>query len=69
MAEFLHIDETYIKVAGRWIYLYRTIKGGEEFLARNSFLVRLVRHGGRPRRLDGAIACRIPEHPELDNAS
>jgi len=66
-----HVDETYIKVRGRWMYLYRAIDGVgdtvEFFLSANRhrpsakcFLhMALVRHG-RPQRIviDGSQANR-----------
>jgi IS6 family transposase len=53
------VDETYVKVAGRWVYLYRAIdqfgqvidvlaSEKRDLAATRRFFTRALRHGSRP---------------------
>ncbi len=66
-----HIDETYIKVGGRWMYLYRAIDSNGDTVefwfserrnlaAAKRFLRRALQRHGRPERIviDGSQANR-----------
>src|SRR5919112_45914 len=57
-----HIDETYIKVRGRWMYLYRAIDSNgdtvefwfserRDLLAAKRFLRKMLKRNGRPGRI------------------
>lgn len=57
-----HIDEAYIRVRGRWMYLYRAIDSNGDtiefwfserrnFTAAKRFLRRALKHHGRPERI------------------
>jgi transposase-like protein len=57
-----HVDETYIKVRGRWMYLYRAVdsNGGtvefwfserRDLLAAKRFLRKALKRHGRPERI------------------
>jgi transposase-like protein len=57
-----HIDETYIKVRGRWMYLYRAIDSNgdtvefwfsqrRDLLAAKQFLRKALKRHGRPERI------------------
>jgi transposase-like protein len=56
-----HLDETYIKVRGRWMYLYRAIDSNGDAVefwfierrnqdAANRFLRKVLKQHGRPER-------------------
>jgi transposase-like protein len=57
-----HVDETYIKVRGRWMYLYRAIDSNGDTVefwfserrnlaAAKQFLSKALKHHGRPERI------------------
>jgi len=69
-----HIDETYIKVCGRWMYLYRAIDGNGDtvefwfserrnLIAAKRFLRKALKRHGRPERIviDGSQTNRIEQ--------
>ena len=62
-----HVDETYIKIRGRWVYLYRAIdsagaavefhlSGNRDLLAAKRFIRKAMKRHGRPDRvvIDGS---------------
>jgi transposase-like protein len=66
-----HVDETYVKVRGRWMYLYRAIDNGgdtvefffsehRDLLSAKRFLRKAIKHHGRPERIviDGSQTSR-----------
>ena len=57
-----HVDETYIRVRGRWMYLYRAIDStgdtvefffseNRDLLAAKRFIRKAIKHHGRPNRI------------------
>jgi transposase, IS6 family len=66
-------DETYVKVAGRWVYLYRAIDQFSQVIdvlvsekrdlaATRRFFTRALRHGSRPTEVSTDRAQAYPGH-------
>jgi IS6 family transposase len=69
------VDETYVKVAGRWVYLYRAIdQYGQvidvliaqngDLAATHQFFTRALEHGPRPAEVS---TDRAPTYPRVLN--
>lgn len=67
------VDETYVKVAGRWTYLYRAVDQHRQVIdvlistrrdaaAARAFVTRALRHGAAPREV---ATDRAPVYPRL----
>jgi transposase, IS6 family len=68
------VDETYVKVAGRWVYLYRAIdqfgqvidvlvSQKRDLVATRRFFTRALEHGIRPSEV---TTDRAPAYPRVD---
>jgi len=69
------VDETYVKVAGRWVYLYRAIdqygqvsdvlvSEKRDLAATRRFLIRALDHGWRPTEVTTDRAAAYPRVTE-----
>ena len=67
------VDETYVKVAGRWVYLYRAIdqfgqvidvlvSAKQDRVATRRFFTRALEHGSRPSEVS---TDRTPAYPRV----
>jgi IS6 family transposase len=67
------VDETYVKVAGRWVYLYRAIdqygqvidvlvSEQRDLAATRQFFTRVLQHGARPTEVS---TDRAPAYPRV----
>jgi transposase, IS6 family len=67
------VDETYVKVAGRWVYLYRAIdqygqvidvlvSPKRDLAATRRFFTRVLEHGPRPAEV---TTDRAPAYPRV----
>jgi hypothetical protein len=77
------VDETYVKVAGGWTYLYRAVDQHGQVIdvlvstrrnaaAAQAFFARALRYGpapGRSRPRDGAADRHVHRHPGCDHRS